>query len=98
MKNGYSELKVGIGMSYGSSLLIKSGYKGSGINEVVWLGKLVSEAALLRSHGNKSYGDYEMMVSNLFYENLNDNNKNLLSKNTVRDCYHGDVINRAMNE
>ncbi len=97
-KKGYSELEVGIGMSYGSSLLIKSGYKGSGINEVVWLGKLVGEAALLCSHGNKAYGDSEMMVSNLFYDNLNENNKKLLSKNLSRDCYHGYVINTAMNE
>lgn len=97
-KKGYSELTVGIGISYGSSLLIKSGYKGSGINEVVWLGKLVSEAAMLCSYGNKSYNDYEMMVSGVIYENLNDHNKKLLSKNTSRDCYHGNVINTAMNE
>lgn len=60
-KRGYSEITVGIGISYGKSLLIKSGYKGSGINEVVWLGSLVSEAAELCSFGNKTYSDNEMM-------------------------------------
>lgn len=97
-KKGYSELKIGIGISYGSSLMIKSGYKGSGINEVVWLGKLVGEAAMLCSYGSKAYGDSEMMVSNVFYNNLRDENKRLLSKNFARDCYHGNVINIAMNE
>lgn len=97
-KKGYSELEVGIGISYGSSLLIKSGYKGSGINEVVWLGKLVGEAAMLCSYGNKTCVDDEMMVSNVFYNNLNKHNQGLLSKNANRDCYHGHVINNSMNE
>jgi len=97
-KKGYSELTVGIGISYGSSLLIKSGYKGSGINEVVWLGKLVGEAAMLCSYGNKTDKDLEMMVSNVFYDNLNEDRKKLLSKNHVRDCYHGNVINTSMNK
>lgn len=97
-KKGYSELTIGIGISYGSSLMIKSGYKGSGINEVVWLGKLVGEAAMLCSYGNKTYNDSEMMVSNVFYNNLNDENKKFLSKNYGHDCYHGHVINLSMNE
>jgi class 3 adenylate cyclase len=97
-KKGYSELTVGIGISYGTSLMIKSGYKGSGINEVVWLGKLVGEAAMLCSYGNKTFNDKEMMVSNVVYDNLDDSNKALLSKYYDRDCYHGNVISLQMNE
>ena len=97
-RKGYSKLTVGIGISYGASLLIKSGYKGSGINEVVWLGKLVGEAAMLCSYGNKSYNDWETMVSNVFYNNLNEHNQGLLKKNYQRDCHHGNVHNVRMNE
>lgn len=96
-KKGYSELEVGIGMTYGSSLLIKSGYKGSGINEVVWLGKLVGEAAMLCSYGNRTSSDKEVMVSTVCYNNLKEENQRLLSKNQNRDCYHGSVINTGMN-
>ena len=97
-KRGYSELTVGIGLSYGTSLLIKSGYKGSGINEVVWLGKLVAEAALLCSYGNRTYEDKEILVSDVFEQNLNEHNRNLLSRNHTRNCYHGYVVNTDMNE
>lgn len=97
-KKNYSELKIGIGIAHGSSLLIKAGYKGSGINEVVWLGKVVAEAAKLCAYGNQTYNDNEMMVSNVMYDNLNDHNKSLLSKNYNRDCYHGNVINLKMDE
>lgn len=97
-KKGYSEITVGIGMSYGNSLMIKAGYKGSGINEVVWLGKLVGEAAMLCSYGNKTYSDNEIMVSDVFHSNLNEDNKALLSYNYSHNCYHGNVINIEMNE
>lgn len=97
-KKGYSTLTIGIGMTYGSSLYIKAGYKGSSINEVVWLGELVGEAAELCSYGNKTDNDYETMVSYGFYSNLNDSNKKLLEKNNNRSCYHGYIINTEMNE
>ncbi|WP_102297573.1 adenylate/guanylate cyclase domain-containing protein [Vibrio cyclitrophicus] len=97
-KRKYSELTVGIGAAWGRSLLIKSGYKGSGINEVVWLGSLVSEAAKLCDYGNKTINDCEIMVSDDFHHNLNDHNKGLLMKNNNRECYHGDVVSGSMNE
>ena len=97
-KRGYSELTVGIGLAYGESLCIKAGHKGSGINEVVWLDKLVGEAAQLCSYGNKSFGDKEIMASGLFYQNLNESNKELLSYNSNRVCYHGYVVNTVMDK
>lgn len=97
-KKGYSTISVGIGLAYGRSLYIKAGYKGSGINEVVWLGKLVGEAAELCSYGNKTYNDSELMVSSVFQQNLNDKNQGLLHWNQTRKCYNGNVVNTAMDE
>lgn len=94
----YSTLSVGMGMAYGTSLVVKAGHKGSGINEVVWLGKLVGEAASLCSQANKSALDYELMVSSVTYENLGNDNKKLLTKHLFKDCYHGTIINLNMNE
>lgn len=97
-KKSYNSITVGIGLTYGSSLYIKAGYKGSGINEVVWLGELVGEAAELCSYGNKTYSDKETMVSSTFHSNLNDDNKNLLEWNQDRGCFNGYIVNMAMNE
>lgn len=41
------EERVGIGLAYGRALMIKAGYKGSTINEVVWMGDVVNEASKL---------------------------------------------------
>lgn len=96
-KNNIEQISVGIGISYGRALMIKSGYRGSGINEVIWLGDVVNESTRLSGYGNKSYGDLEMLVSSDFYNNLNEENRKLLSWNSQRSCYHGNVINIHMN-
>jgi class 3 adenylate cyclase len=97
-RKGYSEVKVGIGLDDATSLYIKAGYKGSGINEVVWLGSVVGQAAALCKNGNREWYDREMMVSKKVYDLLSENNKGLLSWNSQRACYHGYVINIGMNE
>jgi class 3 adenylate cyclase len=97
-KNNMTEIKVGIGIAYGRALMIKAGYKGSGINEVVWIGDVVNEASKLAKYGNRENGDKEIMVSSFIYQNLNDQNKGFLEWNSRRNCYHGDVISKGMND
>lgn len=97
-KKKYSTLEVGIGIDDGESLYIKAGYKGSGIQEVVWIGKVVGQTAALCSYGNKTIHDREIMVSAKVYSNLSEHNKSLLVENISHNCYHGNVIRKDMNE
>lgn len=83
-------------MHYGRALMIKSGYNGSSINDVVWMGDVVNYASELCRHGNRDWNDYEIMTSGVIYDNLNDHNKDLLSWNSERNCYHGNVINTGL--
>lgn len=97
-KNNIEQIAIGVGASYGRALMIKAGYKGSGINDVVWMGDVVNEAFKLSSCGNETWSDKEIMVSCVFYSNLNDANKKLLEYNPNRKCYHGNVVRTDMNE
>jgi class 3 adenylate cyclase len=97
-KKGYSEVKVGIGIDDATTLYIKAGYKNSGINEVVWIGDLVGQAAALCKNGNREWYDRETMVSERIYEMLNEHNKGLLVWSNERSCYHGYVVNTVMNK
>lgn len=97
-EKGYSELVVGMGLTDGEALVIKAGYNGSGINEVVWLGRVVGDAARLCDFGNSDSLDREIMVSVVVYENLNDENKLLLGWNSARNCYHGNVVQVGMDK
>lgn len=97
-KKSIEEIKIGVGISYGRLLMIKAGYKGSGIHDVVWMGEAVNEAVKLSNFGNKEYFDKETMISNVVYNNLNDKHKKLFSKNNTHYCYHGNIIRCVMND
>lgn len=43
-KKGFETYEIGIGIDYGRALMIKSGYKGSQINDIVWMGDVVNQA------------------------------------------------------
>jgi class 3 adenylate cyclase len=96
-RSGISPLRIGVGIDYGRALMIKAGHKGSGVNEIVWTGRLVGKAAQLCSFGNRTYADHPIMVSGVVQQNLNDNNKKLLSWNQNRECWHGHVVQTGMN-
>lgn len=76
-QRGYSELVCGIGLSYGRALMIKAGYKGSGINDVIWMGNVVNEAAKLCHEGSRG-SRLMIQVSSSIELNLNNHNKALL--------------------
>lgn len=96
-KKGYSEVEIGIGIDYGRALMIKAGYSGSGINDVVWMGEVVNQASKLCGKANKEWRP-EIIVSSVFYSNLNDHNKGLLTYNSNGEFYQGNVINTDINE
>ena len=96
--DGIDPIKVGIGMDYGRVLMVKAGYNGRGINDVVWMGDVVNQASKLCSNGNKTSNDRQIMVSEDFFTKLDERRKNLLSWNPKMSCYHGNIINRSMND
>lgn len=98
-RHGYEPITVGIGASYGRALVIKAGFSGSSINDVVYMGDVVNAAAKLASYGNQNiWSDKEIMVSDVFYNNLKDDNKKFLSWNYSRNAWNGNVISIAMQE
>lgn len=97
-RNGLSTpIRVGIGIADGRALMIKAGFKGSAINDVVYMGDVVNRAAKLAAEGSKTTTTPPMMVDSGFAAYLNEHNKGLLTYDRARDCYTGWVINRYMN-
>lgn len=98
-KKGYSPIKCGIGMDYGRALMLKAGYKGSGINDVIWMGDVVNSASNLCHQANK-FPREPLLVSADFYQNLNDHNKGLLNPVycgfVLPSHYEGNVVHEEM--
>lgn len=83
-KRKIDPISYGIGIAYGRLLMIKAGYNGSGINEVVWMGDAVNRASNLCGEAD-SYWGYAIKMSQDFYNNLNDHNRKLC-KYISNDC------------
>jgi class 3 adenylate cyclase len=96
--NYKTPIKVGIGISYGRALMIKAGFNGSGISDVIYMGDVVNHAAKLAAQGSNGYGTPAMMIGDVFANNLNEINTKLLTKNWAKSCYTADAINIAMND
>lgn len=69
LNNKYSTLRAGIGLGCSQDLIIKAGQNGSGINDRIWIGKAVVDAAHLSSVANRN-GVSAIAMSPLFYNNI----------------------------
>ncbi|TWT08204.1 adenylate/guanylate cyclase domain-containing protein [Planococcus sp. CPCC 101016] len=103
-KRSYSSIKVGIGVSYGRVLMIKAGYKGSSINEVVYMGEAVNQASKMCGLANKVVNS-PIVLTPTFHLNLTEEQQgwftrgwNTLGRFSDPEYYHGTVINTLIEE
>ncbi len=75
-------IKVGIGVDYGNTLVVKAGYQGSGLDDLVWMGRVVNHAAHLGNSANKENKPI-ILCSNNFYNALGDVQCNQYNVGTV---------------
>lgn len=94
-KKNIQTISIGIGLAYGRSLLVKAGYSGSSINDVVWMGDVVNEASNLCNKANKGVNQC-VLVDGDVECNLTDYQKGLLEYNYTEQCYEGNIINNEM--
>lgn len=99
-KKGIDPLSIGIGIDYGRVLMIKAGFSGSGINDVVYMGDVVNRAAHLAHEAGRGWAD-PIYAGDVFHQNLNDHNQGLLDYRRVAGlgtAYTGDVVWIDMNK
>ena len=68
-KKKYEEIAVGIGIDDGSALMVKAGYSGSGINDIIWMGDVVNSACHLANMAGRN-GRGTIMVTRHIYDNV----------------------------
>jgi len=96
-KKNIQTISIGIGLAYGRALMVKAGYSGSTINDVVWMGDVVNEASNLCNKANKEYNQC-ILIDGDVQCNLTEHQKSLLSYNYTEQCYEGNIIDCAMEE
>jgi len=98
-KKGYSQIDVGIGIDYGRALMVKAGYSGSGINDVIWMGDVVNSACHLCGKAGRN-GRAKVVISDCIYGNINEHNKGLFKEfyEMWVKYYEGNIFNSYMEE
>ena len=99
-------IEAGIGVSKAKELVVKAGKEGSGINNLVWIGKAVTYASKFSSMANR--GKYESIIfSDNFYNSIikimvkqQQEVKDWFTKHYDSDLgvfYSGDIIKTSFN-
>lgn len=96
-KKKYDTISVGIGIDDGRALMVKAGYSGSGINEIVWMGDVVNTACHLANKAGRGIRN-RIIVTEQIYSNLNDEHKGMLSSYTdgTTTKYEGNIFRTSM--
>lgn len=63
-------IEVGIGVDCGHALMVKAGYSGSGLNDMIWMGKVVNTACHLANKAGRN-GMSTILVSENVFSKLN---------------------------
>lgn len=98
-KKGYTAIKAGIGLSWGRVLMIKAGYKGSGINDVVYMGDAVNKASKMCSKAMKEV-QQPVVCTTDFYTNLKKDYQEMFypSYTNSTKYYSSSVVDSELNE
>ncbi|GAB3543084.1 adenylate/guanylate cyclase domain-containing protein [Arthrobacter tecti] len=99
-RKGYEQMNFGIGADYGRALMIKAGHKGSGINEVVYMGDVVNRAAHLAHTAGRGW-NHPIWLGEVFAQNLNDDNAKWVTSGYTSELgsyRSGNVIITSMND
>lgn len=99
LRRGYTQVRIGIGLEWGRALMVKAGFPGSSVNDVVWLGDVVNRATKLSNFGNKSLDDYPIFLGDLFVRKLSrEDYKEHVEWNAGRAEYHAHVVSQLMDD
>lgn len=94
-KNGIKPIQVGIGIDYGRALMIKVGYSGSQISEIVWMGDVVNNASKLCDEAKYSFNK-TILISEKLYDTLPAEKRYIFDKEDNKEYYECDEINSEM--
>jgi len=107
-ENQFDTFDIGIGLGASETLIIKAGYKGSGVSDNIWIGDSVVDASKLSSQGNRDSFSTIVMDDTFFskIKDLKPNSSNTFfkyfsqkySQKLGKSVYHGDMIYTDFND
>ena len=83
----------GIGIDDGNALMVKAGYSGSGLNDVIWMGEVVNSACHLANKAGRGWRK-NVLISEKVYENISKDVQDYFSKCQIdsKTYYESDIV------
>lgn len=96
-RKGYTTYQANIGMDYGRALMIQAGYKGSGINDVIWMGDVVNSACHLCNEERRILRK-RILLGQEVYSRLKNSYQDLCERyDYVRGIYGSNAVSVELN-
>ncbi len=96
-QRGYgTPIRAGIGIAYGRALMVKAGYKGSGLADVVYMGDVVNDASKLAAMASGPRTYLPIVLHQDVWHNLSDDYKAYTMPLTYSSAYGSKAVNGAL--
>lgn len=86
----FKEIQAGIGVALGRALVIKAGFSGSGINDLIYMGDVVNRASKMCGLANKEYS-YPICVTEAVYMSVGTFIANSETQKTFQDLLYEQI-------
>jgi class 3 adenylate cyclase len=100
-RQGTTPIKCGIGMHCGHALMLKAGFDGSGIDDIVWMGDVLNKASHLCHLAGKG-GARAIQISKEVAERVDQESLDVKGRRFIDKTFDGkhqcDVVNVALND
>lgn len=87
-KKNYDEISVGIGIDDGRALMVKAGYSGSGLNDIIWMGDVVNCACHLANQAGRNSRESTLITSQVYNNILESSQKFFTTCNIDGTTYY----------
>ena len=98
-KKNYTTIEVGIGIDYGRALMVKAGYSGSGINDVIWMGDVVNQSCHLANFAGRN-NRKPVVITSSVYDRLSQDTQKFFSPfyNCLEKHYEASISWKEMDD
>lgn len=98
-KKKYEEIGIGIGIDDGRALMVKAGYSGSGLNDIIWMGDVVNSACHLSNKAGRN-NKKAIVISSKVYDNITEHSQGLFTSILIdyTTYYQGNIIWKPMDK
>lgn len=92
---GYRQIEAGIGVADGSVLIVKAGYPGSAINDLIWMGDAINQACHLANIAGRN-GLEPILMTKSIVSRVNKHRQSLVYPINNSNVYGGNFVATEM--